>query len=146
MRAFSTLHARWLLILAVLILLSKAGFFRASITSADEPDSKGAAKWIELIGPSGQLDEWGSPAIGWFNVGGVYLNAGDLKKLAPSTGEGVVYNGPTGRAMNLISKSGYGDVEFHAEFLVPKGSVLGSDKNLEKKLCNAADREKRDQI
>ncbi len=125
MRAFSTPHARWLLILAVLILLSKAGIDRASITSADEPDSKGAAKWIALIGPSGQLDEWDSPAIGWFNVGGVYLNAGDLKKLAPSTGEGVVYNGPTGRAMNLISKSGYGDVEFHAEFLVPKGSNSG---------------------
>ena len=53
------------------------------------------------------------------------MNAGDLKNLVPSTGKGVVYNGPAGRAMNLISKSEYGDVEFHAEFLVPKGSNSG---------------------
>ena len=125
MQANSVLHARCLVVLAAFIVLSESGSSRKSIAGDIEPDSKNSAKWIELIGPSGQLDEWGPPATGWFNVGGVYLNAGDLKKLVPSTGKGVVYNGPKGRAMNLISKSGFGDVEFHAEFLVPKGSNSG---------------------
>jgi len=87
---------------------------------ADSQDSKG---WVELM-PDGSLDAW-APAAGWMNVGRVWLNAGDIKKLAASDGKGVIYNGPGGRAFNLFTKSEYGDVEFHAEFLVPKGSNSG---------------------
>ncbi len=37
----------------------------------------------------------------------------------------MIYNGPTGRAKNLISKESFGDVELHIEFNVPKGSNSG---------------------
>jgi Domain of Unknown Function (DUF1080) len=84
-----------------------------------------AEGWIELIGPSGSLDAWKSPATNWENVRGVHLNPSNLKGLAASHGKGVIYNGPKGRAVNLYTKESFGDVELHLEFLVPKGSNSG---------------------
>ncbi len=124
MFAIPTRRGRILATLSAFMIFMSACMFqnlKAEQTPKETADSKG---WVELIGPSGSLDEW-TPAAGWMNVGRVWLSAADLKKLAASKGKGVVYNGPTGRAFNLLTKSGFGDLEFHGEFLVPKGSNSG---------------------
>jgi hypothetical protein len=77
--------------------------------------------WVDLMG----LDAWKSPVEGWSTVGSAGLDPQNSKKLAVEPGSGVIYNGPTGRAKNLVSKETFGDVEFHAEFNVPKGSNSG---------------------
>jgi hypothetical protein len=77
--------------------------------------------WLDLTG----LDAWKSPVSGWSTVGSVGLDPKNPKALAAEPGSGVIYNGPTGRAKNLISKETFGDVEMHVEFNVPKGSNSG---------------------
>ena len=77
--------------------------------------------WVDLMG----LDAWKSPVEGWSTVGSAGLDSKNPKMLAVESGTGVIYNGPTGRAKNLISKESFGDVEFHVEFNVPKGSNSG---------------------
>jgi len=79
------------------------------------------AAWVDLTG----LDAWKPPAEGWATVGSVGLNPKDPKKLAVEPGDGVIYNGPTGRGKNLISKETFGDVEMHVEFNIPRGSNSG---------------------
>jgi len=71
------------------------------------------------------LDAWKAPVEGWLTVGSAGLNPSDPKKLVAEPGTGVIYNGPTGRARNMISKEEFGDVELHVEFLLPKGSNSG---------------------
>src|SRR6185312_14432617 len=65
--------------------------------------------WVELTG----LDAWKSPVEGWSTIGSAGLDPGNPKKLAVESGTGTIYNGPTGRAKNLISKETFGDVEMH---------------------------------
>jgi Domain of Unknown Function (DUF1080) len=77
--------------------------------------------WVELTG----LDAWKSPVEGWFAVGSVGLDLKDPKKLTAESGTGVIYNGPSGKAKNLVSKETFGDVDLHVEFLIPKGSNSG---------------------
>jgi len=77
--------------------------------------------WIDLSG----LESWNGSKEGWSVVGSVSLSPTDPKKLAAESGSGTIYNGPTGRAPNLISKESFGDVEIHLEFNVPKGSNSG---------------------
>ena len=76
---------------------------------------------VELIG----LDAWKSPVEGWLTVGSVAIDSKDSKKIVAESGTGVIYNGPTGKGKNLVSKESFGDVEVHAEFLIPKGSNSG---------------------
>jgi len=71
------------------------------------------------------LDAWKAPTGAWAEVGKVALDPGDPKRLATEPGAGVLYNGPTGRTGNILSKGDFGDVEAHVEFLVPKGSNSG---------------------
>jgi hypothetical protein len=92
----------------------------APAPSADPP-AKGEGGWIDLSG----LDAWKGPTTNWQVVGDVALNPDNPKRLAGKPGTGVVYNGPGGRAVNLISTQSFGDVEAHVEFLVPKGSNSG---------------------
>jgi hypothetical protein len=79
--------------------------------------------WIELVGTSG-LDVW-KATTGWQAVGNVALDPENPKKLAGAAGTGVIFNGPLGRAPNLVTKQSFGDVEVHLEFNVPKGSNSG---------------------
>lgn len=87
----------------------------ASSGWTDEPS------WVDLSG----LDAWKSPVEGWSSVGSVQINPKNPKAFTADPGSGVIYNGPTGRAKNLISKESFGDVELHIEFNVPKGSNSG---------------------
>ncbi len=77
--------------------------------------------WVDLSG----LDAWKSPVDGWSTVGSVGLDPSDPRRLVAVPGSGVIYNGPAGRARNLVSKETFGDVEVHVEFLIPKGSNSG---------------------
>lgn len=105
---FATRGRRIILALALLATLS------APAPSADEG-------WTGL----NTLDAWKTPTGDWADVGGVSLAPDDPKRLAASPGEGVLYNGPTGRTGNISSKKAFGDIEAHFEFLVPKGSNSG---------------------
>jgi len=78
-------------------------------------------KLVELTG----LDAWKSPVEGWSSVGSVGLDPKDPKRLLAEPGSGVIYNGPSGKALNLLSKESFGDVELHIEFCIPKGSNSG---------------------
>jgi hypothetical protein len=87
-------------------------------TRADEPG------WIDLM-RSSSLDAWKPPTGAWTFVGDVHLDPENPRKLAPEPGTGVLYNGPTGKTNNLVTKEAYGDLEAHVEFLIPKGSNSG---------------------
>ena len=77
--------------------------------------------WVELTG----LDAWKAPVEGWSTVGSAGIDPKNPKRLAVESGAGVIYNGPTGKARNLVSKESFGDVELHVEFNIPKGSNSG---------------------
>ncbi len=96
-----------------LVLVSTGGFSRA-----DEP------AWIELGAPNG-LAAWKAPTADWAVVGDVKLDPKDPKKLSATDGSGTIYNGPTGKTRNLVTKESFGDVEAHIEFLIPKDSNAG---------------------
>lgn len=71
------------------------------------------------------LDAWEPEKNGWSTVGSVQVSAENPKRLTAESGDGLFYNGPTGRAINLVSKQQFGDVDLHLEFLIPKGSNSG---------------------
>jgi hypothetical protein len=84
----------------------------------------GEKDWIILFDGK-SLDAWKQPLGDWAVVGGVELDPTNERKLIGKPGEGVIYNGPRGRTRNLISKQAFGDLQVHAEFLVPKKSNSG---------------------
>src|SRR4051794_2731979 len=100
-----------------LMIASLCGVLTAETRGADDG-------WTELTG-SRSLDAWQPPTEAWAFVGDVHLNPDDPKRLAPDPGTGTLYNGPTGRARNLVTKESFGDLEAHVEFLIPKGSNSG---------------------
>lgn len=110
--------------LFLLLILASAADVRAA---EDGPQAKGdrsADGWVVLVGPEG-VRGWKSFPVGWQEVGAAYPNAGNLKSLAATSGQGVIYNGRLGRAPNLVSADEFGDVEAHVEFMVPRGSNSG---------------------
>jgi len=62
----------------------------------------------------------------WAAVGSVAPNSDDPKLFSIEPGEGVFYNGPTGRTANLYTAHQHGDCELHIEFVVPKESNSGA--------------------
>jgi hypothetical protein len=80
--------------------------------------------WVTLFGEK-NLRAWKSPAAEWQVVGGVEIDPANPKRLRGKPGTGVLFNGPKGRARDLITKEAFGDVEVHVEFLIPKGSNSG---------------------
>jgi hypothetical protein len=83
--------------------------------------ARGDEGWVELPG----LGVWRGATTSWEVVGATSLDAVNARKLDATPGRGVIYNGPTGRGVNLISRQSFGDVEVHAEFMVPKNSNSG---------------------
>jgi hypothetical protein len=83
--------------------------------------ARGDGAWVELSG----LDAWRRPTTNWEIVGKTALVAKNQRKLDATPGAGVITNGRTGRGINLVSKRSFGDVEVHAEFMIPKGSNSG---------------------
>ena len=88
-----------------------------STANGDEDD------WVVLVGRN-DFKAWKNPNV-WQFVGSVKLDPKDSRRFAVEPGEGIIYNGPTGRALNLVTKQSFEDVEVHLEFNVPKGSNSG---------------------
>ena len=105
-------------------VLSLVLLLAATPALAADADADG---WIHLFGADGSsLDAFKAPRGDWRPVASVGINPKNEKALAPTAeGRGVVYNGPLGRTLNLVTKREFGDVEVHLEFLVPKGSNSG---------------------
>ena len=101
-----------LLALALPLLVAEA--------RADEPDDG----WI-VLSESLSGDFWRTPTGAWYEAGDARLDPEDPKRLAGEPGTGVLINGKSGRTSNLVTKRSFGDVEFHCEFLIPKGSNSG---------------------
>lgn len=71
------------------------------------------------------LGDWGEKRGEWVAVGAVASAAANPKALTHQPGEGVLWNGPKGRTVNLFTAASHGDLEFQGEFLVPQGSNSG---------------------
>jgi Domain of Unknown Function (DUF1080) len=80
--------------------------------------------WVDLTA-SHDFDAWRPPTGAWAVVGDVRLDPENPRRLVAEPGAGVIYNGPTGRANNLVTKETFDDIEAHVEFLIPKGSNSG---------------------
>ena len=107
------------------LLLAAASATASAASAADkEQDGKAGEGWVELV-DSSWAEAWKSPTTNWEMVGSTRLKPGDPKRLEATEGSGVLYNGPRGRAVNLVTRATYGDVEAHLEFMVPKGSNSG---------------------
>ncbi len=74
---------------------------------------------------NGWLARGGAPEHEWGAAGDVALNPDDAKLLEVSAGEGIFYNGATGRTADIYTEAVYGDCELHVEFMVPQGSNSG---------------------
>jgi hypothetical protein len=83
--------------------------------------------WIPLFGTEGSsLDAWRTPAGDWRAAAEVGLDPANPRKLvAARQGRGIIWNGPTGKTLNLVSREKFGDVDVRLEFLIPKGSNSG---------------------
>ena len=75
------------------------------------------------------LDDWSAQGEDgqheWGVVGSVTLSPRDPKLFATAPGEGVFYNGSTGRTANFYTAYQHADCELHIEFVVPEGSNSG---------------------
>jgi hypothetical protein len=79
--------------------------------------------WIDLLATD--FEAWKGPAGDWLIAGDAGLDPQNPKRLAAKPGTGVIVNGQTGKAKDLVSKQTFGDLECHVEFLVAKGSNSG---------------------
>jgi len=83
------------------------------------------AKDTSVILTGGDFSQWRGNTGQWESVGDTFVKPGNNKLLSSKPGTGVIVNGPTGRTRNLLSKTEFGDVKAHIEFMVPKGSNSG---------------------
>jgi hypothetical protein len=88
------------------------------------PADGGDEGWTALLDSSG-FEAWKAPPSEWFHARGARLDPKNPKRLVGEPGNGVIINGPTGKAQNLVTKESFGDIEFHCEFMVPVGSNSG---------------------
>lgn len=96
------------------------------VVSMPSPFARGTddAGWIDLIGEHG-LEAWKEPKAKWVVAEEVTLDPKNPRRLAFKPGTGILVNGPTGRARDLLTRQAFGDVEAHVEFLIPRGSNSG---------------------
>ena len=73
----------------------------------------------------GWLARGGASEHEWDAAGSVALNPDDSKLLTTAAGEGIFYNGATGRTVDIYTETEHGDCELHVEFMVPQGSNSG---------------------
>lgn len=83
-----------------------------------------AAPQIELLNGR-DFTGWRTPVGAWQVVGGVELDPEQPTRLRPVPGTGVVWNGPSGRTVHLISEQEFGDAEIHVEFCLARRSNSG---------------------
>ena len=78
---------------------------------------------IQLIGDD--FSAWREDTGDWQIVGEAIKSAANEELIAIKPGTGVIVNGPKGRTVALFSKTEFGDVQAHIEFMVPRKSNSG---------------------
>lgn len=73
----------------------------------------------------GWLARGGASEHEWDAASSVAIDPNDAKLLATTAGEGIFYNGATGRTVDIYTEAKHGDCELHLEFMVPEGSNSG---------------------
>jgi hypothetical protein len=108
--------ARRFLRIAALTMLSTAALLGQSGVS-------GQGEHVLFNGKN--TDGWRAPLGTWAAVEKVALNAGAPRDFTATPGEGVLLNSATSKTVNLLSAPEFGDMEVHAEFVIPRGSNSG---------------------
>lgn len=108
----------WIVLVPALLAGSLCRGEQAADGQADQPPKK-----VLLTGED--LAAWREPHGEWATVGQAAMDSADPKRLSVTPGQGVIYNGPNGRTVNLHSVFEHGDVIAHIEFMVPQGSNSG---------------------
>jgi sugar phosphate isomerase/epimerase len=90
---------------------------------AADAGAKETRNRVSLTG--GDFSEWRGNTGQWEIVGDTFTKPDNEKLLSSKPGTGVIVNGPTGRTRNLLSKTEFGDVRAHIEFMVSKDSNSG---------------------
>lgn len=78
----------------------------------------------EVVIDNNSFDGWQKSA-GWLTASSVSLNKTNEHFFVIETGKGLIVNGPTGRAVELLTKQEFDDCEVHVEFCVTKKSNSG---------------------
>ena len=109
-------------------LFQRTGRFLAIIVllAVSVPLAEAGDDWIDLSG-TGDLSVWQAPTGEWQLVGSVRLDPKNPKRLVAGTepGNDVLWNGPTGKTNNLVTKERFGDVQLQLELMVSKRSNSG---------------------
>lgn len=71
------------------------------------------------------LSAWRENTGQWAVIGDATLAPGNEKMLATEPGAGAIFNGPSGKTVNLFTRKEFGDVRAHVEFMVSKDSNSG---------------------
>jgi sugar phosphate isomerase/epimerase len=88
---------------------------------ASEP--KDSCSRVSLVGDD--LSAWQGDTGDWQVAGEVFIRPDNEKLLAAKPGAGVIWNGPKGKTKHLTTKSEFGDVRAHIEFLLCEDSNSG---------------------
>jgi hypothetical protein len=89
------------------------------------PVRAGEGGWTDLTSDAKALEGWQKVDRKWQQAGSVALDEKDPKRLTAKAGKGVLTNAAGRRALDLVTKEKFGDVEVHVEFLIPKKSNSG---------------------
>ncbi len=100
-------------------IVAWAGVY-ANCPARVQADEKEA--WIMLSTPD--FAAW-QAQYGWKSIADAHLDSANPRRFAVEPGTGAIYNGATGRTVNLVTKRAFGDLELHCEFMIPKGSNSG---------------------
>lgn len=72
-----------------------------------------------------ELSDFQDPSGNWMTAGEVAMDAQNPAILTVEPGSDCFVNGVDGKAKYLVTKKEYEDIEFHVEFMIPKGSNSG---------------------
>ena len=96
-------------------------FLFMALAAAGPVHAAGDEGWTDLS----TLDGWKQPTGKWQVVGNVTLDSKNPKMLLPGQGAGALWNGPSGKTANLVTRQKFGDLEVHLEFMIPRRSNSG---------------------
>ena len=85
----------------------------------------GLAAEPQILFDGKDLSGWSPPTTNWMAAQSVSIDPADETKFVITTGNGILVNGPAGRAPDLFTKAEFGDLELHVEFCIPRHSNSG---------------------
>ena len=94
-----------------------AALFAGTLTSS-------AADVVELFNGK-DLSGWRKPTGDWVVAKAVSLDPTNAERFIITPGEGIMVNGPKGKAKDFVTEKEFADAEIHVEFCIPKHSNSG---------------------